>query len=220
MLRDSTFNNISSKNNNYCELTAAYWIWKNYTEAEYVGICHYRRYLNFYNPIYNFKPSAQKEITIKDFKKTKLYNASTKNLQNKIKSILSKFDIILCKPYKLRKGSLTQNFSNDHRKEDLDLTKKIILEKYPEYKNSILKHLDEGTLFHSGNMMICSKKNFDDYNNWLFSILFELENKTSIPTDEYQARIFGFIAERLLNLYVYHNDFKIKSVPSYKINDL
>ncbi|MNG38391.1 hypothetical protein D3C84_1260850 [compost metagenome] len=69
-------------------------------------------------------------------------------------------------------------------------------------------------------MMICSKKRFDDYYSWLFSILFELESQISIPNDEYQARVFGFISERLINLYVYHNKLKIKAIPTYKIIDL
>lgn len=44
-IRDDTGENISWKNRNYCELTAAYWVWKN-TNHDYQGICHYRRFLN------------------------------------------------------------------------------------------------------------------------------------------------------------------------------
>lgn len=220
IIRDNTLDNIANKNSNYCELTAAYWIWKNYNQSEYVGICHYRRYLNFYNPFYNLKPSSQKKIKLADFKKTKIFNKDPEILQKKITSILNKFDIIICKPYNLKKGTITKNYCDDHRKEDWDLTKKIIAEKHSEYKESIVKYLDNGKLFHNGNMMICSKEKFDAYHAWLFSILFELETKIEIPKEQYQARLFGFISERLLNLYVYHNNFKIKSVPSYRIIDL
>lgn len=220
ILRDNTQDNIGNKNSNYCELTAAYWIWKNEKKADYVGICHYRRYLNFYNDWYNLKPSAQKKITTENFKNTKLFHTSSKKLEKKIASILSEYDVILCRPYKFKKGSLTDNYCEEHRKEDWDLTKQIILEKYPEYKDSITSFLDEGTLFHMGNMMVSSKEKFDNYYAWLFSILFELESRVTIPEDAYQARIFGFISERLINLYMYHHKFKIKGIPSYKIIDL
>lgn len=220
ILRDNTLENIANKNSNYCELTASYWIWKNVKDAEYVGICHYRRYLNFYNDWYNLKPSAQKKITTEDFKKTKLFNTSSEKLSKKIRNILSEYDVILCRPYNFKDGSLTKNYCDDHRPEDWELIKKIILEKNPEYKDSITKFLDEGKKFHIGNMIVCSKQKFDDYHNWLFPILFELESRITIPEDSYQARIFGFISERLINFYMYHHNFKIKGIPSYKIIDL
>jgi hypothetical protein len=220
ILRDNTLDNIAYKNSNYCELTATYWVWKNETQADIVGICHYRRYFNFFNPLLNLKPSAQKKINSADFVKTKTFHSDVKKLQDKITFILEKNDFIMARPYKFKKESLTQNYCNSHREEDWDLIKQIIVEKYPDYKESIIKYLDEGKLFHIGNMIICSKEKFDEYHTWLFSILFELESKIEIPKDQYQARVFGFISERLINLYVYHNQFKIKGIPTYRIIDL
>ena len=45
-LRDNTLDNISNKNSNYCELTAIYWLWKNYELPDYIGITHYRRFFH------------------------------------------------------------------------------------------------------------------------------------------------------------------------------
>lgn len=43
-ISDNTGDNISEKNRMYCEMTVAYWIWKN-TLHEWVGLEHYRRHL-------------------------------------------------------------------------------------------------------------------------------------------------------------------------------
>ena len=39
---DDTGDNISTHNPHYSEMTAFYWMWKN-VQADYLGICHYRR---------------------------------------------------------------------------------------------------------------------------------------------------------------------------------
>lgn len=50
---DNTWDNISIKNKNYCELTAMYWVWKNTKPCDYVWFFHYRRFLAFnYNGNY------------------------------------------------------------------------------------------------------------------------------------------------------------------------
>jgi len=46
MIGDDTGDNISQKNATYCEMTAHYWVWKNVKDAEYVGVCHYRRFFD------------------------------------------------------------------------------------------------------------------------------------------------------------------------------
>jgi hypothetical protein len=220
--RDNTGENIAHKNSSFCELTATYWISRHITDAEYVGICHYRRYFNFFSPFYNFKPSRQKDMSAEEFKSTAVYKATAEATDKKIAGILRSHDVIVLRNYTM-KESLSESYYNEqggHRKSDWDETLKIIRELYPEYDQSITNYLDEGHRFHMGNMMVTTKKIWNEYYKWLFSILFELEKRIEIPSDPVQGRVFGYISERIINLYIYHNKFKIKELGGYKINDI
>ena len=131
---------------------------------------------------------------------------------------LKTVDFILPKPRKM-KISISADYILHHRESDLIKVKEIILSKYPKYKDDISKYLDTNNHFYQCNMMITSKQNWDDYHAWLFDILFELEKNITIPEDNFQRRIFGFLSERLFNLYILHNKFKIKEYPLLFITD-
>ena len=70
-----------------------------------------------------------------------------------------------------------------------------------------------GTKLSLFNMFCCKKTVIDRYFSWLFEILFALQKKINYQVyDAYQQRVFGFMAERLFNVWLYHhkNELNIK----------
>lgn len=220
--RDNTNDNIAEKNCSFCELTASYWIDKNIKDTDYVGICHYRRYFNFFPSLLTFKPSRQKKVTAAEFMSSATGKASAESTASKVADIMKEHDCIMMRAYDMKEGLSASYYRPDtgHRESDWKETMAIIKELYPDYTQSITDYLDNGHNFHMGNMMITTKEKWADYHKWLFSILFELEKRIEIPTDPVQGRVFGYISERIINLYVYHNKFRIKELGGYKITDI
>lgn len=63
-------------------------------------------------------------------------------------------------------------------------------------------------------MCIMRKRMFDEYCEWLFNILFEVENRTDISNyDSYNKRLYGFLSERLINIWVMQQNLKVKEYP-------
>lgn len=182
-LPDNTGTNISSRNKNYCELTGAYWIWKNSSE-KIKGLVHYRRY---------FGDSVCRNI-ISD---------------SHVNRILAKYEVILPFEKNLHQTVLEDYCVECGFKKDMDLVREIMLKKYPEYVDKFDEFLADNKI-RFFNMIVAREEVFDDYSEWLFDILFELEKCTDISEySDYQKRIFGFMSERLLNVYFRKNNYKI-----------
>lgn len=192
-LMDNTGEHISEKNPSFCELTGLYWAWKNqfFCNSKYVGLVHYRRY---------FRGNGEK---LKD--KTIL---SEKEILN----LLKKYDCIVPKKRNYFIESIYSHYKHAHHIRDLDLTKEIIAVDSPEYLSSF-EQVMSGKQLHLYNMFIMKKVFFDKYCEWLFDVLFKLEKQINISNyDNYQKRVFGFIAERLFNVWVLHHQLKIKEI--------
>ncbi len=188
---DNTCDNISNKNDNYCELTALYWIWKNDT-SNYVGLEHYRRFFyHKWKSCFKYIPYSKMEL----------------------EKLLNKCDIILPKKCPVRinhkKISIFDYYNNKHYGDDLLKCGEVIKDIYPEYYPSFKDTMSLKTMF-ACNMVCACKDIFDSYCKWLFDILFEVEKKVDIRSyDDYQKRIFGFLSERLFNVWVLHNKDKL-----------
>lgn len=211
IIRDNILENISNKNDSYSELTACYWIWKNVKSTNYVGLCHYRRYFNFNLPLFNKKKYDYLFTDINGFKKLKQYKANDAKIDKKIVKILKHHDAIVTVSYNLE-NTVYEDYKKQHRIEDLEETLKIIKEFYPDYATFSQNFVNTVTKIHICNMFITSKFIWDDYHQWLFHILFELEKRINLPDETYQKRVFGFLSERLFNIYLYKKKLKLKEI--------
>ena len=189
--RDDSGDNIRTKNKNYCELTGLYWAWKN-LDADYIGLAHYRRH-----------------FTVKRGRDKKTLPITGREITD----ILKTTDVILPKKRSYYIETSYSHYIHAHHKEDLGVTEQIITEKYPEYLDAYNRVMNSSK-GHRFNMFVMKKEIFDSYCKWLFDILFELEKRLDISDYSVNdARVFGFVAERILDVWIQKNQIDYKEIP-------
>lgn len=197
-VRDNTGDNISEKNPNFCELTGLYWAWKN-LDADYLGIAHYRRHF-----------SIKKD------------NSNKRNCVltgQQLGKVLEETDVILPKPRNYFIETNYSQYAHAHHAIDLDTTREIIQEKCPEYLAAFDESMKK-TTGHRFNMFIMKRELSDAYCQWLFYILFELENRLDISQySKNDARVFGFVSERLMDVWINTNHIEYKELPCVFMED-
>lgn len=182
-LGDNTGENISHLNCYYSELTGFYWLWKNCKDVDYIGTCHYRRFL--INPQEKVLTKAEYEILLKDY------------------------DLVTTKRVILN-NSYHYGFSANHNIHALDTAGEVIRDLYPEYYDAYITLVHKNETYF-GNMIVTSKVLFDEYCQWLFTIFAEVEKRIDLDTDEdaYHKRVLGFISEFLLLVWVSVKGLKV-----------
>lgn len=199
-LRDNTGENIAEKNENYCELTAVYWAWKN-READIKGLVHYRRIF-----------TNGKRIPSWTNTEYKYKNLITE--QQVIELLSNECDIILPKAHNYITETAYEHYKHNHDSYDaLDLVRKYIELHFPAYVGPFDRAMQSRSS-HLLNMMIAKYDIFDKYAEWMFDILSYVENNYSIDKlDAYDKRIFGFISELLLDVWIETNHVKYREIP-------
>lgn len=186
---DGYTDSISQKNRFFCELTGTHWIWKQSNE-DIKGLVHYRRFLGH--------PTSGK------------LRYDTRLTESEIRDYLTRFDCLVARreylPVNNQLASVAYHYRFLHSSNDLQQTYLALKKVHPEYLeafNAVMK----STSFIPCNILIANKALFDAYAQWLFSILTELERRIDPINyrNTYQQRVFGFIAERLLSVYIEYN---------------
>ena len=184
-LNDNTGDNISTKNPNWCELTALYWGWKNLKNVEYTGLCHYRRYFGI-------------GIT-----------------EENIDSIMKDIDLLTIKSnnYKRYRNELYLNLIKMTSNEDFYIYLDTLVTLYPQYKSKIIDFFFNSRISVPFTMFIAKKELYDEFCSFVFPICFALEKKILPHGYSRQKRIIGYFGEVSLGVFVACKGLRIKEVP-------
>lgn len=180
---DNTKNNIAKLNPFYCEMTAIYWVWKNAPHSEYIGFEHYSR--NFYH---NCKMASLDYLYEKALKCDIIHAGKAWHFRTNKKFWTSKEGAPL-----------------------FSILKDAIAKVEPTYLNEWLQIMDKHALSYC-NMFICQWKTFDKLMKFMFKILDEAFVNIKHLSSEQQSRSIGYMAERLLDVFIKHNNYKDKSI--------
>ena len=188
---DDSGDNISKKNDTFCELTCLYWAWKN-LDADAIGLCHYRRYF------------AGSRLGSKQHRILTLQKAE---------KILSEVPAILPEKRHYFIETSYSQFAHAHHETDLIALRSLLQEQYPSYVFSFDKVMKK-TSGHRFNMFIMQRPLFDTYCTWLFDILLKLEATLDLTGySTYDKRVYGFLGERLLDVWIDSNQIPYRECP-------
>ena len=183
--RDDSGDNISALNNYFCELTGLYWLWKNCT-ADIYGVSHYRRY---------FKA---------DFAGVLVHGNKVAS-SNELCDALNDMDIVLVRPRNYWIETVYSHYKHAHHIADLDVVRRVLqvqCNDYVPYWDMVMSRR-KLSLY---NMFVMRSNMFNLYCEWLFRALFEVQEHVSYEEyGPYQSRVFGFLGERMLNVWVEKN---------------
>lgn len=178
---DNTGENISKANVSFAEMTATYWIWKNAKPSIYKGLCHYRRHFDISNRQVNSL------------------------LENKI-------DVVLTTPRLVLNGIRAMFTQDTPVKDDVfDNMVESIGEVYGNKVCEEAKEYFESELYYPNNMVIAKSDIFDDYCEFVFSVLFKMEEHDIRNGVVKNDRHIAFAAELLTSFYF------VKTKDNYKI---
>jgi len=176
---DAEGQNISELNRAYCELTALYWAWKN-LDADAVGLSHYRRY---------FSGTAAGP------------RGSRVMSSDEAADALKRADLVLAKPRNYVLETIESHYRHGHYGEDLDVLRETISRLSPRYSDAF-EHVMKGRQLSLYNMFLTSRQNFEDIASWLFAVLEDASKSIDNESrSDYQQRTFGYLGERLLNVW-------------------
>lgn len=187
LLRDDTGDHVSFKNKYYGELTVWYWVWKNYLpehpDLQYIGFCHYRRFLNFANQTAFCHEEIPSWRFSRSFKKDRGYSTCD----------FTQTDLFLTSLSSPLYTSNELHYLDNHHNEPMFVMKDIMRELYPEYVQSMNETLSMNQAHYCLNFVL-TRELFEELMTWSFTLLEEFEKRLPEASHEsyYSVRTHAF----------------------------
>jgi hypothetical protein len=185
-LLDCDGENISGKNGNYSELTALYWIWKNRLGG------HFAEDGKEYYGLVHYRRVL--ELTEDD---------ALRLAGNGVDVVLP-FPM----PYEPDIGAHHRRYLETA---DWEAVCQAVWEVQPEY-GAIFPEILRQRYFYNYNMILARKQVLKEYCDWLFPILFRVEELSCPKGSERSDRYIGYVGETLETLYFTYNAKRLNIV--------
>jgi hypothetical protein len=209
MAGDDTGGNISKENRYWSEITGLYWAWKNIEKTEFVGLCSYRRFFNL--------KASNMPIELQGSKNA---GQHVRDINYEIlDDVFKQSDVVLPVSYSYA-WSIRRVCSMNYKDKDFSALKEMIKEVQPEYLGTYNNMMYKSNKMIGHNMFIMKWDDFQNYCEWVFSILMPLSeviNPKDYPIS--QVRVYGYMHELLLAVYCSHNKFRVSESQLLWIND-
>ena len=180
-LSDDLGDNISERNGDYSELTGLYWVWKNFLSEED---------MNHYCGLAHYR---------------RLLDFSEKDL---LRLLDNDIDVVL--PYPM---PYEPNIEAHHLRYLIDSEWNAVLqavdELQPEYAVSFKEILKQG-YYYNYNVILAKNNVLQDYCDWLFPLLFRIEEINDPEGIKPPNRFMGYVGETLETLYFMHNKDRLR----------
>lgn len=199
--RDDEGDSISEKNPVFCELTGLYWAWKN-LDCDALGLVHYRRYFTMKRRL------PGKEAALSDVLSGQ-----------EAEQLLEKYQVIVPKKRHYYIETVWSHYCHTFDGSQFETARQIIAERTPEYLPDF-DRLMAGTTAWLFNMYIMRKELSDEYCEWMFSIVFELERRTDTTgMNDFDLRFGGRVSERLFDTWLMHQ-MRTGRIPKQDVREI
>ncbi len=209
---DDTGDHISNRRMSFCEFTVQYWAWKN-VDADYYGLCHYRRYLSF--SARHFKTDEHNMIYVPALTPRAKDKYGFTN-DSAMERMILNHDLITAEPAPVAhiptahgKQTTVRELWDAYvgiffKQSIVDFVLQLIDRFAPQYSGSAEAYFS-GTLHRGFNCYVMRKELFYRLCSFQFPIMFEAEQL--LDTSGYtqtMMRTPAFIGEMLYGIFIYH----------------